>query len=258
MSGLRHWGLDWLSPSQLTTYRTGPAYWFLQKGCGVRSEPNAAMVRGNAAESGICHGLFNPEATVEDCQALAIKEYDEKLRFSNDPKFESERNNLPGLVEYGLKELRQYGIPSSAQENIKISLPDVPVPIIGRTDLVYDDHGLVIDIKTTLRMPSKISDNHALQGAIYAHAKSNYSMRFAYVKPKPSKGEDRACNVYEMSADEVRERLNEAREIALRMDRFLSLSKDKDELAALLVPDYSGYQWGNENIREEGRKLFGW
>ena len=257
MSGFKAHGVQSLSASQINTYIGDPAYWVLQKLFKTRSEPNAAMVRGISAESGIVHGLFNLDASLEDCVALALREYDEKLALSNDPKYDSERAGIPGLIEYALQELRQYGVPSNAQERITVKLPDVTVPFFGYTDIEYADHGIIVDIKTTLRMPSSISEYHARQGAIYAHAKSNYAMRFAYVKPKPSKGQDRACNVYEMTSDDIATYLAQVREVALRMDRFLSISNDKHELAALLVPDYSGYQWSNPSIREQGRELYG-
>jgi hypothetical protein len=258
VSGFDDHGVRSLSASQINTYIASPAYWVLQKLFGARSEPNAAMVRGISAESGVVHGLFHQDASLDDCIAVALREFDEKLSMSNDPKFDLERNGIPGLIEHALAELKPYGVPSNAQERIEVKLPDVPVPFIGFTDVEYADHGIIVDLKTTLRMPSAISEYHARQGAIYAFAKSNYAMRFAYVKPKPSKGDTRACNVYEMTPDDVRMRLAEVVNVATRMERFLSLSKDKNELAALLVPDFTGFQWSNENTREQGRKLFGW
>ena len=257
MSGFAKHGVRSLSASQINTYISDPAYWVMQKLMGVRSEANAAMIRGIASESGIVHGLFNPDAPLADCVDLALREFDEKLALSNDPKYDKERAGIPGLIEYALLELRQYGVPSSAQDRIEIVLEDIPIPFIGFTDLIYDEHGLIIDIKTTLRMPSEISEYHARQGAIYANAKSNYAMRFAYVKPKPSKGDTRACNVYEMSTDDCQTYLTQVREVALRMDRFLSISDVREELAALLGPDFSGFQWSNPNVREQGRMLYG-
>tara|TARA_Y100000593_G_scaffold92276_1_gene183348 strand:+ start:625 stop:1401 length:777 start_codon:yes stop_codon:yes gene_type:complete len=257
MDGFKLHGLRSLSASQINDYAADPAHWFINKMVGTPFETNAAMERGKAGESGICHGLFNQKATLEECVDIALKQFDEELAFANDPKYDAERKNIPGLVEYGLKELRQYGVPSNQQEKLVIDIPDVPVPFVGYTDLVYADHGIIVDIKTTTRMPSAISEGHARQGAIYANSKSNYSMRFAYIKPKPSRGEDRACNVYEMSAESVSQKINEVREIALRMNRFLCLSKDKEELASLLVPNYEGFRWNNPTDREAGRKIFG-
>ena len=257
MDGFKLHGLRSLSASQINDYAVDPAIWFLNKMIKTPFQTNAAMERGKAGESGICHGLFNPKATDQECVDLALKQFDEELGLSNDPKYDAERKNIPGLVEYGLKELRQYGVPSAQQEKLVIDILDVPVPFIGYTDLVYADHGIIVDIKTTTRMPSAISEGHSRQGAIYANSKSNYSMRFAYIKPKPSKGEDRACNVYEMSAESVSQKFAEVREIALRMNRFLLLSKDKEELAGLLVPNYENFRWNNSVIREAGRQTFG-
>ena len=256
MSGLRQHGVKWLSASSINTYIASPAFWVYRYLYNQKSGPSAAMVRGIATETGVAFGLEHPDVSVEECIVKALAEYDEKLAMSNDPKFDSERKNIRGFVEYALAELRQYGVPTSSQEKVQIELPGVSVPFIGYTDFEYQDHGIVVDLKSTLRMPSSISDAHARQGAIYAAARGNYAMRFAYVKPRPSKGEDRACNVYEMTADDVRQRLHEVTEVARRIDRFLAISTDRDEIAGLLVPDFSSFYW-NDEAEERGRTLFG-
>jgi hypothetical protein len=50
--------------------------------------------------------------------------------------------------------------------------------------------------------------------------------------------------------------LAELREIALRMERFLRLSADKHELAALLVPRYGDFRW-SPSMRARVVELFG-
>ena len=256
MSGLRQHGVNWLSASSINTYIASPAYWVYQKLYNNKSGPSAAMVRGNATEAGVEFGLYNPDAPVEECIAKALAYYDEQLAMSNDPKFDAERKNIRGFVEYALAELRQYGVPTNSQQKIEVNLEGVSVPFIGFTDFEFHDHGIVVDLKSTLRMPSSISHAHGRQGALYATARGNFAMRFAYVKPRPSKGEDRACNVFEMSAADVRQRLHEVTEVARRIDRFLAISNDRDEIAGLLVPDFSSFYW-NDEAEERGRTLFG-
>ena len=50
--------------------------------------------------------------------------------------------------------------------------------------------------------------------------------------------------------------ITEIREIAIRMERFLSISDDPMELAALVVPDYYGHFYWNEKTRIEARSVF--
>jgi hypothetical protein len=128
---------------------------------------------------------------------------------------------------------------------------DVAAPVCGYTDWVFDDHGLILDLKTTEPLPSCISDAHGRQGAVYAKAHGNYGMRFAYVKPAAGKKDGRVIVVYEMSAD-VRRHLVALHQIALRLGRFLNLSSDPHELAGLLVPDFEHFWWNHPIARSHG------
>ena len=133
----------------------------------------------------------------------------------------------------------------------------MPIPIIGYIDWRFDQHSLVIDLKTIERLPSAISNSHGRQGAVYAQAHGTYGMRFAYVKPSPGKKDDRAVAVYEMNADDIRHHLNAMHQIAVRVGRFLALSPDPHELAGLLVPDYDSFYWNNATTRANGAGVYG-
>ena len=106
--------------------------------------------------------------------------------------------SIGGYVVSALSELRQYGIPTGYQERVEIRLEDVPVPLIGYPDWTFDDHGLLVDLKTTERLPSSISDAHGRQGAVYARARGNYGMRFAYASRRPPRRVAAAVVVYEL------------------------------------------------------------
>jgi hypothetical protein len=224
---------------------------------GLRGPGNALMARGKAAEEGIHVGLVDNSKTVDECTAIALSAYDTEMAFIQDEKRDSERQNIPGYVEHGLAELRQYGVPTAYQDRVEYRLDDVPVPVIGFIDWRFDQHGLIVDLKTSERLPSAISSSHARQGAIYARAHSNYGMRFAYVKPSPGKKDGRAVTVYELEHDEIDRQIVALRQIALRLERFLRLSRDPQELSALLVPDYDGFYWANPITRANGAQVYG-
>ena len=252
----RH-GIDHLSPSSLNLWAAEPALWVMERLLDRRSPISANASRGRSAEHGIHLGLLDPDLSVTYCAVEARREFDREMALSQDPRRESERDKIAGYVEQGLVALRPYGVPTGYQEKISVSLEGVPVPVIGFIDWRYDQHGMVVDLKTSERLPSSISETHGRQGAVYARAHGNYAMRFAYVKPIPTKKDGRAAAVYEMSAEDVTRHLAALTEIALRLGRFLALSSDADELAGLLVPNYDTFYWNNATTRANGAAVFG-
>ncbi len=248
--------IDHLSPSSLNLWAAEPALWVMERLLGRRSPTGAAAARGKAAEHGIHLGLMESGLAPSECAAAAQIAFDREMALTPDEHRTSERANLTGYVANGLAELRQYGIPTEYQDRVEIRLDDVPVPIIGYVDWRYDQHGLLLDLKTTGRLPSCISDSHGRQGAVYAKAHGNYGMRMAYVKPAIGR-DGRSVAVYEMSADDIRRHLEALRQIALRLERFLALSSDAEEIARLLVPNYDAFWWNHPVTRANGAAVYG-
>jgi hypothetical protein len=256
-NGFQRHGIGHLSASSLNLWATEPAVWLMERLLGHRSPPAALMARGKAVEEGVHAGLIDAALPIGPCIEHALSIYDYDMTLNPDERRDSERAMIPGYVEHALAELRQYGVPSAYQERIEIRLDDVPVPVIGFIDWRFDAHGLVVDLKTSERLPSSISLAHARQGAIYARAHGNYGMRFAYVKPSASKKDGRAVVVYELDRAEIDRQIAALRQIALRLERFLSLSADAHELCGLIVPDYERYHWNNPTTRARGAEVFG-
>ena len=257
MNGFARHGIEHLSASSLNLWAAEPAVWAMERLLGHRSPPSALMTRGRAVEEGIHGGLLDPSRSTEACVEVALAAYDREMVPVPDERRESERAQIPGYVENGLLELRQYGIPTAYQGRVEIRLEDVPVPVIGFIDWRFDQHGLIVDLKTSERLPSAISPSHARQGAIYARAHGNFGMRFAYVKPVAAKKDGRAVAVYELERTEVDRQLTALREIALRLEWFLRLSPDARELCGLIVPDYERFHWTNPVTRARGAEVFG-
>jgi hypothetical protein len=129
--------------------------------------------------------------------------------------------------------------------------------VIGYVDWRFSAHGLIVDLKTSERLPSAIGASHGRQGAVYASAHGNFGMRFAYAKPAPGKGDGRQVQVLEMSGDDVRSSLAALRIIAHSLGRFLALSHDARELSGLIVPDFDSFYWSDPSVRAAGRDVFG-
>jgi hypothetical protein len=224
---------------------------------GRRTPPGITAARGRAVEHGVHLGLSNVRLPIDECIEGAEREYIRQTALSSDPRREEERKKLAGWVRGALAELRQYGAPDGFQEKIEVRLDDVAVPIVGYIDWRFSDHGLIVDLKTTERFPSRIGDAHGRQGAVYASAHGNFGMRFAYAKPWPGKTDKRQVTVYEMSGDDVRRHLWALRAIALSLGRFLAVSNDPQELAGLIVPDFDSFWWSEPAARAAGREVFG-
>jgi hypothetical protein len=256
-NGFSRYGIEHLSASSLNLWATEPAVWLMERLLGHRSPPSALMARGRAVEDGVHAGLMDAALPVDACVKRALATYDREMTLNPDERRDSERLMIPGYVEHGLAELRQYGVPSAYQDRCELRLDDVPVPLIGFIDWRFDEHGLIVDLKTSERLPSAISLSHARQGAIYARAHGNYGMRFAYVKPTAGKKDGRAVVVYELERVEIDRQLAALREIALRLERFLALSSDARELCGLIVPDYERFHWTNPVTRARGAEVFG-
>lgn len=257
MNVFRHFGIEHLSASSLNLYAAEPALWVLERLLGFKHGSSAAMARGKAVELGVHTALAQPHLSIEACITQAEREYDREMALVADFNREDEKKNIAGYVRYASEELRQYGIPSGYQDKVSVTLEGIPVPLIGFIDWRFDQHGLIVDLKTSERLPGKISESHGRQGAIYAHAHGNYGMRFCYAKPTPGKKDGKAAAVYEMSGDERQRHLNAIRQIALRLQRFLSLSRDPKELAGIVCPNYESFYWSNAQTRADGEKVFG-
>lgn len=257
MNIFRHHGFEHLSASSLNLYASEPALWVLERLLKYKHGTNANMARGKAVEAGVQTGLLQPFLSVEACITQAEREYDREMALVADENREDERKDIAGYVTHALAELRQYGIPTAYQDRIELTLDGIPVPIIGYIDWRFDQHGIVVDLKTGGRLPSTISSAHGRQGAVYANAHGNYGMRFAYVKPRPGKKDGIAVAVREMSGEERQKHINALRQIAIRLQRFLSLSHDAQELAGLVCPNYESFYWSNQQTRSNAEKVFG-
>jgi hypothetical protein len=141
-----------------------------------------AAHRGTAAEAGIVHGLLKPDAPHQECQDIAIAEYDRLTALSGDPRRAKERDAVPAIVASALPTLREYGIPDGVQVRIEKRLKGVPVPFLGFVDVRWSQHGMLLDIKSQLRLSSEISPSHARQIALYAHG-TNDAAGIAYCTP---------------------------------------------------------------------------
>jgi len=249
MNGFEAHGIPRLSPSSLNMAGMQLPFWLLERVYGFKFGAGPAAARGTAIEAGVAHGLMNPTAEVAACQAIALADFDgrhPKAGIFPDPRCEKERAMIAPTVAVALAELRLYGVPSAMQTAIRHEIEGLP-PFLGFLDFSWEHHGLIIDLKTSSRMSSEISTSHGRQVAMYLH-NTNYSGRLCYATPK-------AVAVYAL--DNPAEHMADLVNTAHRLGRFLSISKDRAELAGLLIPDYSHWIWNSPEARAAGKAVYG-
>lgn len=241
MSPFAKYGIEHLSPSACNLFIGSPALFVLQK-CMKKNQPvGAAAHRGTAVEKGIALGL-EEDADTASCIKVAVDEFNRLTSFIGDQRKEKESAAIADFVTTGLKELRPYGKPTSSQGKIHYPVEGLAVPLIGYYDFEWADKGILVDLKTTHALPSKISTHHARQVALYIAARGdNLEARISYVTPKKS-----ASYILENGRDHV----NALVKISLTIQRFLSLSDDANELAALVAPDVDSFYFSDPLARK--------
>jgi len=245
-------GIDHLSSSQINTWIAAPSYWVLNKLMGVKGSMGCAAHRGTATESGVSAGLFDHALSAEDCTGIALPLYDRATALNGDPNRDKERAAIPGMVEIALQELRPRGVPirpNGDQHKIEIQLEGVSVPIVGYLDWMYETE--VIDLKTTLRVPSQMSESHLRQATIYKVAIPDKRNRFFYTSDKKSV-------MHTLNREQYDKALTEITGAARRLERFLSLSTDRHELAAMVPHSSESFYFSDSAVKAEAVKVFGY
>ena len=252
MNAFQRHGIDHLSASHINLFIAQPAMWAATYLLKKRTQVGPAAHRGSAIECGVEAGLFDPEIPIAAAQDLALAKFHALTRLSADPRIEKERELVSPSVAIALAELRQYGLPEKPedgrQHKISIDLPGVPVPVIGYLDLLFPQHGILVDLKTTSRIPTEMSEAHARQGAIYHLAKGNHQVRFAYVSAKK-------IAVYVL--ENPTEHLAGVTRAAKAIENFLTLSDDAELLTRCFAPDMSSFYWGDASARTLATEIWG-
>jgi len=252
MNAFERHRIDHLSPSSVNLFIAQPALWCASYLMKRRTPVGPAAHRGTAIEAGVEAGLFDPEKPVEECQKIAEAKFHSLTRLSADPRIEKERAAISPSVAVALAELRQYGIPDAPedgrQHKIVRHMEGVPVPILGFLDFWWPQHGIIVDLKSTARVPSSISEAHSRQGAFYTGSGGNTQVRMGYVSPKK-------MAVYVV--EDVAHHLKTFVQAAQAIERLLSLSDDSEKLTKCFAPDLSSFYWGDAPARALAQEIWG-
>lgn len=228
------------SPSSLGLFATSPAMFVVERVLGMRQPVGAPAHRGVAVEEGVTAGLLEPKTSVPSCINVSLTKYDTVTALSSDPRKEKYRDTIPGMVKTALEELRKYGTPTSTQGFVEWKPDDLKLPIVGYFDYEFAQHGMIVDLKTTEKMPSQIKVAHARQVAHYSMS-DNVDARLCYVTPK-------RMEIYGL--ENVGKHREALRRIAKTVENFLALSDDPQYYVSITVPDLDHYMWANPQARQ--------
>lgn len=251
MSAFEAHGITHLSASSINLWLNAPSLFVLEKLLKFRGNMGCAAHRGTAAEAGVSAGLFDPDLQAEDCEEVAIGVYDRLTALSGDPKRDAERLVVPGMVRQGLA-LRSHGVPIRPnlgdQHKVEITLEGVPVPVIGYLDWLYPEE--ILDLKSTLRVPSSMSETHLRQASIYKTAHMDRRVRFFYVSDKRSEK-------HTLTREQYDQAMRELTCAAQRLGRFLALSSDPHELAAVVPHSSESFYFNEPMTKAKAAEVYG-
>ena len=242
MNGFQKHGIQHTSPSSINLFAAAPDVFVAEKLFGLRGAMSASALRGIVIEEAVVNVIargWTQEAATE----AAIARFKKETMFSISDKADKELEVIAPCIALALAELKQYGEPEFAtpdkQDKIELLCKGDgwELPVIGYTDLPFPKHGLIVDLKTTLKAPSEMSAAHNRQAAIYRKASGNNAVRFLYVTPKK-------C-VWHECAD-LDGTLAEVKGILNRQERFLSAG-NKEFLRDIVHFDPNSFYW-NGNI----------
>ena len=235
--------INYLSPSNMNTYISDMPMWVARYLFGVKSGSGAGAVRGIVQEAVLADkydtGKFNYNLLevkyMTMCTEFKLDLEDVKVK-----KEKSLLNNFGKVIDenFKYKNLEQY------QEKVEVQLDDMPIPIMGYIDFRFKDK--IVDLKTTTRMPSKPTEAQKRQMAFYSMAYPKNTVDLFFATPKDYK---------KFKLDNLSVYKKQLKKVAFSIEKFLSISDDKHELASLIYPNFDSWTW-SAKLKKEAKKIW--
>jgi hypothetical protein len=245
VSGFTDHGIKHGSISNLNKWIEAPDAWVSHYLFGNRGSGSPAMWRGIFIEEAVSDTITGT-LKIDDAIEKACRAFDTKHDF-DDGSADKERNNIEPMTRLAVEALEPYGKPDFPEdgEQHKVSMTATgdnwKLDFIGYTDFSFPDHGLIVDLKTTGRMPSVMSKGHQRQRAFYSQASGNAAVKFLYVTPK---------KVAMLEDGDVAELMAEIKLHLTRQERFLRLG-NKELLRDIVPVNPDTFYWrGDEAVRK--------
>ncbi len=234
--------------SSVSKFIRNPSEWLCHYALGLRSPSNAAMTRGNLAEFGTYYKIKRGMKG-KDGKAFSklIEHRFKKLKFLN---AEGEIKNAISIAEHFEKILyeRQLRDIKSYQKEISKTIPGLSYPIRAFTDFEFEK--IIVDAKSTLRLPSSPKIDHIRQQGLYSKL-YNKPTALMYATPKKSL-------FYELTNDDVDIGYNETYNHFKSLENYIKRCNNSLEEAIKTTPLYTDpnpFAW-DINIKQEAERIW--
>ena len=245
-NGFEKHGIKHSSASQINMWANAPDAWAAKYLFGGKFKYGVAPLIGTLTESVVQEVLTG--TSFDKALEGAEKVFRTETALNTNDKETARITNIKDMAELALEALKPYGEPEFVKTingieqqriEIKCNGGDWQLPVIGYLDFVYPKHGLVIDLKTTLRCPSEMSPEHQRQAAIYQTAKGNFGVKFLYVTPKK-------INILEV--DEPNKVMQDIKTILTRKELLLR-KLEKEDIRSCIPTNINSFYWrGSEGV----------
>jgi len=200
----------------------------------VRDEAGAGAWRGTAVE-GAVNKIVYENCPDDEAIGAALAAFNETSQGDLSAEVEKERVVIPELVRSAAAAFRPLGKPIATQFKTALWLDGIDVPLIGYVDYLYAD--VLIDLKTTLRMPSEPRFDHVVQVVSYAEA-TGRAPALIYVTPKK-------VQRFDKDAMDTERALWALRRTAHSIRSLLSMTRDAQDAAAVFSPNFESFYWND-------------
>jgi len=235
-------GINYLSPSSINTYINDNALWVARYLFGVKSSSGASAVRGIATEAALADKYEKKTFDFKYLDMHFMSLCAESGIDLGDVKTAKEKKLLEGFGKV-IDENFDYENLEEYQEKVSVQLDELPIPIIGYIDFRFADK--IVDLKTTTRMPTRPTEAQKRQMALYSMAYPKSSVDLFFASPKEHKKFTlKNLSVYKKQLVKV----------ALGIQKFLSVSNDKHEIASLTYPNLDSWLW--TGMKDEASKIW--
>tara|TARA_R100001129_G_scaffold29954_1_gene19866 strand:- start:154 stop:909 length:756 start_codon:yes stop_codon:yes gene_type:complete len=236
--------INYLSPSSINTYISDTPMWVARYLFGIKSGSGAGAVRGIVQESVLANKYKTGKFDFNLLEMEFLSMCSEQMINSVDGKLDKERKLLKDFgkvidTNFKYKNLEQY------QEKVEVQFDDMPIPVMGYIDFRFKNK--IVDLKTSTRMPYKPTEAQKRQMALYSMAYPNNSVDLFFATPKEHKKFTlKNLSVYK----------NQLKQVAFSIQKFLSISDDRHELASLVYPNFDSWTW-SDRLKREAKKIWG-
>jgi hypothetical protein len=245
MNGFEKHNIKHSSPSAINMYGNCAGAWSARYLFGRKFSFGNAARAGVLAEDAV-RAVLVGSMTRDEAINRARDTYKAATILTGTDADKKRGEAIEGMIDNALEVLFPYGKPCfenasdfNGQNEIELICngDGWKLPIKGYLDFLYPSQELLIDLKTTMKMPSKMSDEHILQGVIYKKA-TGMDVKFLYVTGKKS-------HMFDITQEQVDEWLPRIKAILNRQEKMLRL--DADMIKEIVPVNKGSYYWGVED-----------